>query len=179
MATMALHKCGRCGQVLDFGDVDSTEIVIMKRGHDMLCPARNGVINGVFHIEPDPPELKERQLDRVAERQRDEALRAGWDGRNWRWCGCASEVGKCPKATCTRHRLAHLAQSRFAEPGAGTFDYAAAFRGIDRSVAPKRSSGAARNHRIVKVEHERPDGFAQSKIDEIKAMLTAPVRGKR
>lgn len=176
--TVIFHKCGRCEQTLDFGDADPIEIAIMKRGHDMICPARNGAVNGVFHIDPDPPGIKERQLDRIAERQRDEALRAGWDGRNWCWCGCASSVGQCPNATCTRHRLAHLAQSRFAEPGAGSFDYAAAFRGVDRSESPERLSGA-RNHRIVKVDHGRPDGFAQSKIDEIKAMLTAPVKGKR
>lgn len=46
------------------------------------------------------------------------------------------------------------AEIAFGTPGAGSLDYSAAFRGVDRSESP------------------RPDGFAQSKIDEIKTTLT-------
>lgn len=70
---------------------------------------------GAFAIESDPPDLAERQADRVAMHQRREAARAGWSGDNWFWCGCAGEVGSCLKATCTNHRMSGMNDAELRE----------------------------------------------------------------
>lgn len=154
---------------------------------------------GCFLIEEDPPDLADRQAMRVAQHQRDEAMQHGWRGDNWVACGCGKPKGGCSTATCTSHLLspggpgiASISITTNSPPDWTTAWWrsinervrelgATPFAGVDRSQPIKPLRAAVRDVGCFdSVQPARPDGFAQSAVDQAKAVLLASVpKGKR
>lgn len=137
-------------------------------------------IAGAFHIDPDPPDLIERERDRIAHLQRDEAMAAGWTGDNWSWCGGCTltgtpfSSGRCPKATCVNHRL-HAVGHRLVVKDIKVTSQPPYWEQWSTST----TFAATPVEASARIEFKpRPDGFDQSRIDAIKAQMTATV-GRR